>query len=535
MSDTAMAGPSLRFPIVAGLGRLLARLVSRHERLFILIAVAVFGSTVTYHAFTTPLQFDEFFTLFISRLSSLSEMRRAMPADGQPPLQYLLTHVLIRMFGETEIAVRALELICYLAVGLLTYRIARHHGTAVQSLFALVLLMGSWISRVQAITARPYELLAAFTALTFACWQFAAAKEGDRLLGLCGVTFGVAGCILSHHFGIVHAGLFLAVGETVRSMQRRRLDVWMLLSIGAGMLALFITLPLAHQSNYVLGEAIKQSTVFWGAPKAMDLKTYLQMLSLELILYTVAFAFVMLVEPKDSSRDRNENEDVLQAPIYEWAAVGALCLLLPLQLALAYVKTGYFQPKYAIGTTLGMALAAAWGIPRLAGLRRIAQPLLAISTLVLLLMTAKDLIADQIHYPVSRARPAKSAVSPLLVGAPGDLPIVVANAFDYIPDWWYSPDSVRQRLIYLADVSFAVRQQDFLPELSLVIDNKYTPLPLSDYATFTGSHQHFLLLTSGQQRLVWMPLRLSETGWRMIPIAKSGGDRLYRVDRGSER
>ena len=68
----------------------------------------VFGLSATYRAFITPLQFDEFFTLFISRLSSLSEMVQAMPADGQPPLQYLLTHVFIRMFGETEIAVRAL-------------------------------------------------------------------------------------------------------------------------------------------------------------------------------------------------------------------------------------------------------------------------------------------------------------------------------------------------------------------------------------------------------------------------------------------
>jgi hypothetical protein len=141
------------------------------------------------------------------------------------------------------------------------------------------------------------------------------------------------------------------------------------------------------------------------------------------------------------------------------------------------------------------------------------------------------LVSEQIHHPVLHADPGKSAVSPLLQGAPGDLPIVVANAFDYIPDWWYSPSTVRRRLIYLSDVSFAVRQQDFLPELSLVFDNRYTPLPVSDYATFIAIHQRFLLLASGEPRLVWVPARLSEAGWRLTPTAKSGRDVLYLAER----
>src|ERR1039458_4820110 len=221
MSDAATAGPSITPP--AALGGLLAQSITRHEQVFVFVAVVVFGSSAAYRAFTTPLWFDEFFTLFISRLSSLSEMLRAVPADGQPPLQHLLTHVFVRLFGESEFGVRALELSCYLAAGLLTYRIVRRHGTAVQALVALVILMGSSISRGQATTARPYELLVAFTALTFACWQLAAAKEGNRRLALCGVAFGVAGSILSHHFGIIHTGLLLAAGEAVRRIQRRRL------------------------------------------------------------------------------------------------------------------------------------------------------------------------------------------------------------------------------------------------------------------------------------------------------------------------
>ena len=85
------------------------------------------------------------------------------------------------------------------------------------------MIMGANLTMVQAFTARPYELLIAFTALTFACWQVAASRERHRLSSLCGVAAGVAGAVLSHHFAVFHVGSFLVAGEAVRTVQRRRI------------------------------------------------------------------------------------------------------------------------------------------------------------------------------------------------------------------------------------------------------------------------------------------------------------------------
>lgn len=112
---------------------------------------------------------------------------------------------------------------------------------------------------------------------------------------------------------------------------------------------------------------------------------------------------------------------------------------------------------------------------------------------------------------------------------------MVANAFDYAPEWQYSPPSIQQQLIYLSDIPYAEQQPDFLPELSLATDQAFIPLRIAAYAPFVSSHLTFLLLESGEPRLTWVVQRLASAGWRLTPIAFSDAkhvrDTLYRVDR----
>ncbi len=492
-----------------------------------LLTIAVFVLSAAYKSYTTPLWFDEFFTLFLSRLSSISELMKAIPADGQPPLQYLITHLSLVWLGESALSVRLPELLAYMAVGLLTYRIVRRHGTAIQALFALTCVMGAEVSAYQAYTARPYELLLAFTALVFFCWQVAASRCQSRILPLCGVAFGIAGAILSHHFGVVNIGVMLGAGEAARLIQRRRVDGMMLAAIATGLLPLAITIPLAEQSHRLLGEPILLSKIFWAKPSAADLLSYLGMFPVLLLFLTVPLVFVRWSEQPGADGSMSVNS----VPAYEWAAVGALCMLVAVQLGIAAIATNYFQAKYAIGTALGLALLGGWGVPRIGRLRRGAQAALALGALYFLIVVTVQLVGGPVSHRAQAAQPGENAVSSLLPEAPGSLPIVVANAFDYAPDWWYSPPNLRKRLVYLSDPQYAVSQKDFLPELSLDLDKRYTPLPTSDYNSFVQSHSRFLLLRSGKDRLDWLPARLSSAGWHLKPIAKSGNNVLYQVVR----
>jgi 4-amino-4-deoxy-L-arabinose transferase-like glycosyltransferase len=503
--------------------------IARHERRYLLLALAVFGLFAAYHAYTVPLWFDELFTLFISRLNSLPEMLRAMPADGQPPLQYLLTHLSLRIFGEKEFAIRLPELVAYLATGLLTYRIVRRHGTAIQALFAMASLLGATISIDQAFTARPYGLLIAFTALVFACWQSAALREHSRFLPLCGVALGIAGAILSHHFGVIYVGLFLAAGETVRLVQRRRLDGGMIVAIAVGLSPLALTLPLARQSHVILGEAVLHAANYGGRPTLMNLLMYLQMAAFPLLCLAAVLA--PLPWPERTSASRSSASPPV--PAHEWAATAALSLLLPIQMLLAALETGVLAPRYTIGTSLGLALLLGWAMPqlRLGHLRTIPYPALALSILFYLLLVASTLSVEMMHQPVWSAQPAAEAVSPLLLNAPPDFPIVVANLRDYPVEWWYSPPSIKPRINYLSDVPYAVQQADFLGELSMTWDRAYIPLRTTDYAAFIANHPRFLLLCTGDSHANWVPPRLASSGWHLNLVARSGKDVLYWVDR----
>lgn len=515
-------GPSFLSSLANGF----MRSISRHERIYLALAMTVFVFSDVYKACTTPLWFDEFMTLFISRLNSLPEMLKAMPADGQPPLQYVLTHYSIQFFGQSELSIRLPELIAYAAAGLLTYCIVRAHASPFQSIFALSIVMTSFVSQ-QAYTARPYGLLLAFTALTFASWQSAIRQECNRFVPLLGVTVGIAGSILSHHFGIVHIGLLLAAGETLRLMERRRIDYGLLVAVIVGLLPLALTLTLAHQSHIVLGEAVQHSTRFPVKPTLGTLRIYLLMVPLSLLgLLTVVFLLAC------AARLELEREDSPHSiPCFEWGAAIALCSVLPIEIALTYISGSPIATRYAIGVSLGLAIIVGWGLPLIGRSSALWRFAMGSTNVCYVLLFAINLAAAQLKEPIWETHWAERAISPLLLKAPDDYPIVIANAFDYAAEWWYSPPKIQSRLLYLGDPSYAVTQQNFLAELSLDFDKEILPLPVVDYSQFVDSHREFLLLDSGESQFLWNDRRLYEANWKLEPVSTSGRDRLYLVHR----
>lgn len=519
---------------VARLDRLVLS-ITRHERHYVSFAVAILALVVTCQAITTPLRFDEFFTLFISRLSSLHGMMKAMPADGQPPLQYLFVHLSLHWFGVSELALRLPAMIAWVAAGLLTWRIVRVHSTPVQALFALVTMLGAttgsyWLSGIalkdQAFTARPYQLILAFTALAFLCWQTATLRQRNRLLPLCGLTLAVTGAVLSHHYGIIQIGAFLAAGEIARVVRRRRLDLPVLAAAAVGLLPLIITVPLAHQTSLLLGGPIARSTNYWSRPSLTDLACWPTMTPWLLFLAVSVLACLPVLTPAGLRPEPS----IPEVPAHEKAAAIALALLPPAQLLLALIKTGYFFPRYAIGSVLGLTLLFAWTWPRAGQLRAFAQPALALLTVGYLSVATACLVISPMFIPFGRAQLVKSAVADVSLNVPGDLPIVDSNACDYVPEWWYAPPALRQRLVYLSDLAYAEKQPAFVAELTIMIDRAITPVPVADYSAFLNSHPHFFMLSTGHSYDNWLPARLQKSGWHVTRVANSSQGILYRVD-----
>jgi hypothetical protein len=298
----------------------------------------------------------------------------------------------------------------------------------------------------------------------------------------------------------------------------------MLVAIAAGLVPLAWTLPLIHQAQVLAGDMVVRSTNFFAKPAPSDLLGYMQMFAFPMIIIGV---FVFLIWPKRVSCI--DAVDLPRVYGFEWAAAGALCLVLPAQILVAELLTNYSLPRYSVSASLGLALLGGWAIPRISPLRKYSQIVLALSMGTFLLISTLFFLKTQIHKKVWSAKPYKGWASSLLARAPGDLPIVVSNAYDYAPDWWYSSRAIQGRIIYLSDLPYAVQQADFLPEFGLVKGQEFLPMPVSDYARFLQNHGQFLLLVSGAPRLNWLPARLTSAGWHLETVTTSEDDVLYRV------
>jgi hypothetical protein len=141
------------------------------------------------------------------------------------------------------------------------------------------------------------------------------------------------------------------------------------------------------------------------------------------------------------------------------------------------------------------------------------------------------IVLSQVPMLVQMTRNRPSGVSQLLAQNNSNLPIVVDSALDYATIWWYATSHLRPRLLYLSDIPFAVRQRDFLPELSLSVNQAYLPMKLTPYRDFVTAHQKFLLFSPGNPQQEWTRNRLDSEGWWSILIGHQGYASLYLMEK----
>jgi uncharacterized membrane protein len=206
---------------IALFGEQLAHWIERNEALVVVAVTARFAISMIRYS-RRPLWFDELFTYFLSRLNHPADMLRAIPADGQPPLSYLLANACLRLTSNAELAVRIPSIAGFIGAMLAVYFFIRRRLGAVPALFVMLVTATSSMA-YYATEARPYALMLGFTGLTLVSWQ-AATSGKRRWIPLAGMAVGIAGAVASHHYGIFHVGLPLICGEAYRLIQRRKLD-----------------------------------------------------------------------------------------------------------------------------------------------------------------------------------------------------------------------------------------------------------------------------------------------------------------------
>lgn len=404
----------------------------------VVFTLSYFALTLT-HASIKLLWFDELITLYVARLNAPELIWDALArgTDPNPPLMHLLVMWSMRMFGESELVVRLPAILAnwFASVCLFSYLRRR---LPVQYAAAGVCFFAATAAFSYSYESRSYALLLAFSIVSLVAWR--GVVEGRHpalsavLLALC-VGLGIS----SNYFAVL--SLFpVAIGEFVRSLERRRLDYRVWLALAAGASPLLVYLPLIDYAAVKFGPYAFNRVQLHG-PFATYLRDPILGPSLGLLVYGAVTHF----------RKRLAGEEVLPAvlPRHELAAVVVLMAYPLIGYMVATVRGGMLSPRFVLPVAYGFAIAVAVAGYRLFS-RRYAHTIVFL-VLIVSWITVRHSIEAYIYLA------QRAAFERVRDHLPPEDTIVVPDGLLVLPLAYYSRPEIASRLVFPVDFD-AVRR-----------------------------------------------------------------------------
>ena len=188
----------------------------------IAIGIVLLAAIVLRFVASSALWLDEALSVNIARLP-LGDLNAALKRDGAPPLYYVLLHGWMQVFGEGDVAVRALSGVVAVATLPVAWLVGRRAGGPTLGwLTVLVLAVLPFASRY-GTEARMYSLVMLLVLLGWLAIQ--SALDRPRLPALVGVGLCSGLLLLTHYwaFYLVGAtGAVLLVAAWRRTGEARR-------------------------------------------------------------------------------------------------------------------------------------------------------------------------------------------------------------------------------------------------------------------------------------------------------------------------
>jgi hypothetical protein len=475
---------------------------------------------------------DEIFTIIVASQPTWHRLAQAMPGDGHPPVTALLTRLSIHLFGITNFSVRLPETLGILSALAGVYIFVRREVGEVFGLFAVAIVIAqpAWMYSFE---ARPYGVIVAFIMLGMVSWQSAtraadATVPRGRWLALAGVVVAVAGCILTHHLGVVSIGVPLIFGESVRLYWRRRLD-WplALTALVAALAALSISLPMIHRTNQLLFVHLSKITAHNFRENYAHAATSFPAVFSANVLELLAGLVLVTWCPWFLNRFHDRAKIPVPAPArpvaapHVLSAAIGLVLLVPITFFIMAVQGGWYFCRYGIGSIFGLAILVSLVLARQTPRRSV---LVVCVFLFLALSFARAFLQNVRH---RQDDPGDDLVYQDQSG----LPIVVSDPLLYPQIWWYAPDAMKNQTIYLYDTPLTMQGGVALIDAALVSERTLITAPLQPYDSFTKTHEHFLF-DAGP-----MDADLKETlearGYRATFLRGNESEKIYDVQRES--
>lgn len=464
---------------------------------------------------------DELFTFYISHLPHFTDIWNALltGAEQTPPLSYVVTRAFWDIFGVTNLATRLPEIIGIWLMGLCLLVFVSRRTTF---LYGFVAMLFPLLTEVfhYATEARAYALVLGFSALALLCWQWA--TEGRyRRLAVVGLGVSVAAAVSSHYYAVLI--LFpLTVGEFVRSVSRKRIDVAIWAALALGLTPLLLFLPLIERAK-------SYAPHFWAKPHWSSMVGFYHRFLLPPTVLPMALILVLVMAYaafRTTSRDRKPS---LNVPAYELAAVLGFVLIPVVGVILAKTVIGAYDDRYAFPAVIGFCVVVGWGL--YCAFNRSSAMALAVSVMLFGAMIAKDIRTYMLM--VEDRATIEASYTFLEKDATGTMPIVVANPAEFIEFSYSSPADIRRRLLYLLDPNLALQDTGTDDVERGIMEMKHwAGMNVESFPEYIASgHKCFIYTVGYPDRYTWLFPELIKAHWKFSLVGWQGLDMLFSAQR----
>lgn len=448
---------------------------------------------------------DELFTYYIATLPSFSQVWAALSTGQElsPPGYYAIVRESLAIFGNNDIALRLPSLMGFL---LMTGALFKFVSLRLSPIYGVIAALFPMLTGAQSYSqeARPYGLELGFGALALLCWQ-RATESRNRSIALGGLLLSLAAAICCHYYGVLLI-LPLALGEVVRTVERRRIDFAIWACFAASILALLFALPL-------ILIATKQAGVFWAQPHwGHGTAFYKDILanSIPAVVMTLTIA-IIFADFLTFGRGKQLNTTESRFPDHELGAILGFIALPLFTVFLAMLVTKAFDDRYALPAVLGLSVLFAQAMHKLLGDRHQVATAIALILLIFVVDLERRVDIDAIN---GRSR-FEESMTLLRSENKENLPIVIAEPLNFVVFSHYAPADVRSRLVYLSDPALAGRLLGFTSVENGMVQlvGPWFHMKVVPLDAFLASNPRFLLY--GGWWLNWVTRALSDRGLRI--------------------
>jgi hypothetical protein len=491
------------------------RVLDRFSWLVFALFALVLLMSLVVRARAKPFWHDDIYTILHAGLPTFGAMWSA-GVDGfdlSPPLNTWITRLVHALGGVGHISTRVPPIVGYMTMTGVVFALLKSRANTVTALSGALLPCFTAAYRYS-YEARGYGVMVGLFALALYAWT-EAARGRRRALHLVMLGCALAASVWNHYFGVL---IFvpIAVGEIVRSVQRRRFDRGVLIATVSAVLAAVPVYPLAAAAR-------AQSASFWSRASTVDVGGAYQFVFAPLLERDFAYAaaavgaLALVVRTPRSKRQVRR-----RVPLHEVSA-GVTALLIPLlAVVIGVVFTGVFVPRYAMPGVLGLSLV----VPLMVWQRHSRAGMAEVLMCGFLLVALARSVGPSLLSPPIFVDPYSS--KPLLQGALTSGPAVVSSSsLQFLQHWYYTPNALKGRIRYLADVENARRfmTSDTIDRGYIAL-HRWTAVPIEPYDAFISGHREFRVHEAGSG---WLLRKLDEVGATRTELARGPGERLYLV------